>query len=98
MGIEPTWDFVEPHAGFEDQERHQAALHLRTPSREPQSGPRGCPEASALVRAQPLQGLGFAAPRRLTAVSCSAFMGDWAARFNSIMVEPSVVFGLDNTG
>jgi hypothetical protein len=42
--------------------------------------------------------LGFAAPRRLTAVSCSAFMGDWAARFNSIMVEPSVVFGLDNTG
>ena len=31
MGIEPTWDFVEPHAGFEDQERHQAALHLRAP-------------------------------------------------------------------
>ena len=29
MGIEPTWDFVEPHAGFEDQERHQVALHLR---------------------------------------------------------------------
>ncbi len=28
MGIEPTWDFVEFHAGFEDQERHQAALHL----------------------------------------------------------------------
>ena len=28
MGIEPTWDFVEPHAGFEDQERHQAAAHL----------------------------------------------------------------------
>ncbi len=25
MGIEPTWDFVEPHAGFEDQERHQVA-------------------------------------------------------------------------
>jgi hypothetical protein len=31
MGIEPTWDFVEPHAGFEDQERHQAALHLHLP-------------------------------------------------------------------
>ena len=29
MGIEPTWDFVEPHAGFEDQERHQVASHLR---------------------------------------------------------------------
>ena len=29
MGIEPTWDFVEPHAGFEDQERHQVAPHLR---------------------------------------------------------------------
>ena len=29
MGIEPTRDFVEPHAGFEDQERHQAACHLR---------------------------------------------------------------------
>ena len=29
MGIEPTWDFVEPHHGFEDQERHQVALRLR---------------------------------------------------------------------
>ncbi len=29
MGIEPTWDLVEPHAGFEDQERHQNALRLR---------------------------------------------------------------------
>ena len=29
MGIEPTWDFVEPHTGFEDQERHQVAPHLR---------------------------------------------------------------------
>ncbi len=28
MGIEPTRDFVEPHTGFEDQERHQAARHL----------------------------------------------------------------------
>jgi hypothetical protein len=28
MGIEPTWDFVEPHVGFEDRERHQVALHL----------------------------------------------------------------------
>jgi hypothetical protein len=34
MGIEPTWDFVEPHAGFEDQERHQAALHLHLPESE----------------------------------------------------------------
>ncbi len=34
MGIEPTWDFVEPHAGFEDQERHQAALHLHLPEPE----------------------------------------------------------------
>ena len=32
MGIEPTWDFVEPHAGFEDQERHQAAPHLHNGS------------------------------------------------------------------
>jgi hypothetical protein len=29
MGIEPTWDFVEPHHGFEDQERHQDALRLQ---------------------------------------------------------------------
>ncbi len=29
MGIEPTWDLFEPHTGFEDQERHQVALHLR---------------------------------------------------------------------
>ena len=29
MGIEPTWDFVEPHLGFEDQERHQVALRLQ---------------------------------------------------------------------
>ena len=28
MGIEPTWDFVESHTGFEDQERHQVAPHL----------------------------------------------------------------------
>lgn len=26
MGIEPTWDFVEPHAGFEDQERQPGRL------------------------------------------------------------------------
>ncbi len=36
MGIEPTRDFVEPHTGFEDQERHQAARHLQpTSSRRP---------------------------------------------------------------
>ena len=29
MGIEPTWDFVEPHAGFEDQDRHQYGLRLQ---------------------------------------------------------------------
>ncbi len=29
MGIEPTRDFVEPHTGFEDQGRHQAASHLQ---------------------------------------------------------------------
>ena len=29
MGIEPTRDLFKPHAGFEDQERHQAACHLR---------------------------------------------------------------------
>jgi len=29
MGIEPTWNFVEPHHGFEDQERHQVALRLQ---------------------------------------------------------------------
>ena len=33
MGIEPTWDFVEPHHGFEDQERHQVALRLRADER-----------------------------------------------------------------
>ncbi len=40
MGIEPTWDFVEPHAGFEDQERHQAASHLHatTLRRLPRAG------------------------------------------------------------
>ena len=32
MGIEPTWDFVEPHTGFEDQERHQVAPHLHPAS------------------------------------------------------------------
>lgn len=26
MGIEPTWDFVEPHTGFEDQERQPGRL------------------------------------------------------------------------
>ncbi len=25
MGIEPTWDLVESHTGFEDRERHQVA-------------------------------------------------------------------------
>ena len=35
MGIEPTWDFVEPHLGFEDQERHQVALRLLTVSLYP---------------------------------------------------------------
>ena len=29
MGIEPTWDFVEPHHGFEDQTTHQQWNHLR---------------------------------------------------------------------
>ncbi len=29
MGIEPTWDWLKPHTGFEDQERHQAASHLQ---------------------------------------------------------------------
>jgi len=40
MGIEPTRDFVEPRAGFEDQERHQAAAHLRAgpPRRLPEAG------------------------------------------------------------
>jgi len=28
MGIEPTWDFVEPHAGFEDHDMHQSCKHL----------------------------------------------------------------------
>lgn len=28
MGIEPTRDLIEPHTGFEDLERHQAAGHL----------------------------------------------------------------------
>ena len=32
MGIEPIWDFVEPHTGFEDQERHQVAPHLHAGS------------------------------------------------------------------
>src|ERR1035437_5159131 len=29
MGIEPSWEFVEPHHGFEDLERHQVALRLQ---------------------------------------------------------------------
>ena len=29
MGIEPTRDLFEPLTGFEDQGRHQAAVHLR---------------------------------------------------------------------
>ena len=29
MGVEPTQSSFEPHTGFEDQERHQVALHLR---------------------------------------------------------------------
>ncbi len=28
MGIEPTWDFVEPHHGFEDQDTHQQCKRL----------------------------------------------------------------------
>ena len=44
MGIEPTWDFVEPHHGFEDQERHQVALRLRDD--EPR-GSRTAPQGSA---------------------------------------------------
>ena len=24
MGIEPTWELIDSHTGFEDQERHQA--------------------------------------------------------------------------
>ena len=30
MGIEPTWDFVEPHHGFEDQDTHQQCKRLQT--------------------------------------------------------------------
>ncbi len=43
MGIEPTWDFVEPHHGFEDQERHQVALRLRENAlRRRRMAPPGC--------------------------------------------------------
>ena len=28
MGIEPTWGLFEPHAGFEDHDRHQPCKHL----------------------------------------------------------------------
>lgn len=38
MGIEPTWDFVEPHNGFEDRGMHQQCEHLHvTPVRRPDS-------------------------------------------------------------
>ena len=41
MGIEPTWDLIEPHTGFEDQERHQAASHLRIEcERDPRTAAR----------------------------------------------------------
>ncbi len=59
MGIEPTWDFVESHAGFEDQERHQNALRLRTGLG---------PVKTALLR-EPFVGSSF--PRRLHPVSRS---------------------------
>ena len=29
MGIEPTWDFIRPHAGFEVQGIHQASCRSR---------------------------------------------------------------------
>ena len=41
MGIEPTWDFVEPHHGFEDQERHQVALRLREDAPRRRMAPQG---------------------------------------------------------
>lgn len=54
MGIEPTWDFVEPHAGFEDQERHQAALHLHQPQAESEIAKDGNPNPSLWSRLPPL--------------------------------------------
>ena len=45
MGIEPTWNFVEPHHGFEDQERHQVAL--RPHGDEPRCGRKLPPHSPA---------------------------------------------------
>ena len=45
MGIEPTWNFVEPHHGFEDQERHQVALRLH--GDEPRCGRKLPPQSPA---------------------------------------------------
>ena len=54
MGIEPTWDFVEPHHGFEDQERHQVALRLQEDeSRCLRMAPQGS-ASTCTVRVTPL--------------------------------------------
>jgi hypothetical protein len=66
MGIEPTWNFVEPHAGFEDQERHQVALHLRSHAADhcpfspaPRvAHPRGAASQGLLESLVGLEGLG----------------------------------------
>ena len=50
MGIEPTWDFVEPHHGFEDQERHQVALRLQ--GEEPRCLRMSPPSSAARFRAR----------------------------------------------
>lgn len=78
MGIEPTWDLVESHAGFEDQERHQVALHLHLrpsgPAHRVQPPPhpptdRGQPAQQMLIARASLFGRGNvwpdAARRRL---------------------------------
>jgi hypothetical protein len=48
MGIEPTRNLIEPHTGFEDLERHQAAGHLPL---ETHSHPRTMPAIPARNRA-----------------------------------------------
>ena len=83
MGIEPTWDFVEPHTGFEDQERHQAALHLHVPK------PRiAKADFDAIARSEGSQSpdrraVGLAAVRMFNqGITSLAFMSYWGSYFN----------------
>ena len=83
MGIEPTRDLFKPRAGFEDQERHQAALHLHVP--EPRIAKA---DFEAIARSEGSQSpdrraVGLAAVRMFNrGITSLAFMGYWGSHFN----------------